>query len=100
MATSSIYWAALKRKFRKFVEHWLLFEKTELKDRTQEEKCSHFLLLIGEKGREVHKTLTFTTPEYETDGETRTWKRTTAELSITAFKEYCNPKKNIAYERH
>ena len=62
-------------------------------------KCSYFLLVIGEKGREVHKTLTFTTPEYETDGETRTWKRTTAEL-ITAFKEYCSPKKNITYERH
>ena len=45
------------------------------------------------------RPLTFTTPEYETDGETRTWKRTTAEL-ITAFKEYCSPKKNITYERH
>ena len=31
--------------------------------------------------------------------ETRTWKRTTAEL-ITAFKEYCSPKKNITWERH
>ena len=108
MATSSIYWAAPKQlsfdsniseNFRKSVEHWLLLEKTELKERTQEEKCSYFLLLIGEKGREVHKTLTFTTPEYETDGETRTWKRTTAELT-TAFKEYCSPKKNITYERH
>ena len=111
MATNSIYCMGctettivrqnVSENFRKFVEHWLLFEKTELKDRTQEEKCSYFLLLIGEKGREVHKTraLTFTTPEYETDGETRTWKRTTAEL-ITAFKEYCSPKKNITYERH
>ena len=108
MATSSIYWAAPKQlsfdgnvseNFRKFEGHWLLFEKTELKERTQEEKCSYFLLLIGEKDREVHKTLTFTTPEYETDGETFTWKRTTAEL-ITAFKEYCSPKKNITYERH
>ena len=108
MATSSIYWAAPKQlsfdgnvseNFRKFEEHWFLFEKTELKERTQEEKCSYFLLVIGEKGREVHKTVTFTTPEYETDGETRTWKRTTAEL-ITAFKEYCSPKKNITHERH
>ena len=108
MATNSIYWAAPKQlsfdgnvseNFRKFEEHWHLFEKTELKERTQEEKCSYFLLLIGEKGREVHKTLTFTTPEFETAGETRTWKRTTAEL-ITAFKEYCSPKKNITYERH
>ena len=89
----------ISENFRKFVEHWLLFEKTELKERTQDEKCSYFLLLIGEKGREVHKTLTFTTPEYETDEETRTWKHTTAELT-TAFKEYCSPKKKITYERH
>ena len=56
-------------------------------------------MLIGEKGREVHKTLTFSTPEYETDGETHTWKRTTTEL-ITAFNDYCSPKKNITFERH
>ena len=106
MASNNIYWAAPKplsfdgnvsENFRKFEEHWLLFEKTELKGRTQEERCSYF---PGEKGREVHKTLAFATPEVETatDG-TRTWKRTTEQLT-TAFRDYCSPKKNITYERH
>ena len=34
--------------------------KTELKEQTQQEECSCFLLLIGEKGPEVYKTQTFT----------------------------------------
>ncbi|CAB4024811.1 retrotransposon-like family member retr-1, partial [Paramuricea clavata] len=52
------------------------------------------------KGREVHKTLTFATPETETNQEgATTWKRTTNELK-SAFKTYCNPRKNITFERH
>ncbi len=69
MASGNLQWAAPKplkldgnvsENFRKFEEHWTLFEKTEQKGRSEEERCSYFLLCIGEKGREVHKTLTFT----------------------------------------
>ena len=109
MASGNLQWAAPKplkldgnvsENFCKFEEHWTLFEKTELKGRSEEERCSYFLLCIGEKGREVHKTLTFATPETETDHEgVTTWKRTTTELK-SAFKIYCNPRKNITFERH
>lgn len=109
MASGSIQWAAPKplhlegnvsENFRKFEEHWTLFEKTELKGKSEEEKCSYFLLCIGENAREVHKTLAFSTPETSTNTEGATvWKRTTQELK-TAFKAYCNPRKNLTFERH
>ena len=109
MASGNLQWAAprplkldgnVSENFRKFEEHWTLFEKTELKGRSEEERCSYFLLCIGEKGREVHKTLTFATPESERNHEgVTTWKRTTTELT-SAFKIYCNPRKNITFERH
>ena len=95
MATSNIQWAAPKQisfdgnvseNYRKFEEHWNLFEKTELKGKSEEEKCSYFLLCVGEKGREIHKALSFTTPETGTDADGHTvWKRTTKELK-SAFK--------------
>jgi hypothetical protein len=109
MASGNLQWAAPKplkldgnvsENFRKFEEHWTLFEKTELKGRSEEERCSYFLLCIGEKGREVYKTLTFATPESETDEDGgTTWNRTTNELK-SAFKTHCNLRKNITYERH
>jgi hypothetical protein len=109
MVAGTTYWAAPKQpnlegnvseNYRKFDEHWALFEKTELKGKSEEERCSYFLLCIGEKGREVHQTLTFPTPETEAgEGGTLVWKRTTQQLT-TAFKQYCNPRKNITYERH
>ncbi|CAB4005070.1 Hypothetical predicted protein [Paramuricea clavata] len=109
MASGSIQWAPPKplhlegnvsENFRKFEEHWTLFEKTEPKGKSEEEKCSYFLLCIGEKAREVHKTLAFSTPETSTNTEGATvWKRTTQELK-TAFKAYCNPRKNLTFERH
>jgi hypothetical protein len=86
----------VSENFRKFEEHWVLFEKTELKERTEEE---YFLLFVGEKAHDIHKTLTFETPEFEVTSGTRTWKRTTEELR-KAFREYCSPKKNLTYERH
>ena len=109
MASNNIFWAAPKElsfegniseNYRKLEEHWMLFEKTELKGRTGEERCSYFLLLIGEKGREIHKTLTFAEPETETGEDGRpVWKRSTEQLR-KAFREYCSPQKNVTYERH
>ena len=62
---SSLQWPApeelsfdgnVGENFRKFEEHWNLFEKTELKSKSFEEKCSYFLLVIGERGREIYKS--------------------------------------------
>jgi hypothetical protein len=102
MAAGTTYWAAPKQlnlegyvseNYRKFDEHWALFEKTELKGKSEEERCSYFLLGIGEKRPEVHQTLIFPTPETDAgEGGTLAWKRTTQQLR-TAFIQYCNPRK-------
>ena len=76
-----------------------MFEKTERRTRTQEERCCYFLLCIGEKGREIYKTLQLP-PETETNAEgQKVWRRTTDELK-TAFKNYCELRKNLTFERH
>ena len=101
MATSSIYWAAPKQlsfdsniseNFRNFVEAWLLFEKTELKERTQEQKCSYFLLLIGEKGRSAQDANICHTRIRN--------RRRNVHMETHNCRIYCSPKKNITYERH
>ena len=72
----------------------------ELKGKSEEERCSYFLLCIGEKGREIYQTLTFATPETEEGkGGTLVWKRTTQQLR-NGFTQYCNSRKKITYERH
>ena len=106
---SNLQWAApkplsfegnLAENYRRFREHWDLFEKTELVERSQEVKCSYFLLCIGEEGREIYKTLSFTAAETTTDEEgTTTWTRTVAEIK-EAFKQYCEPRRNVTFERH
>ena len=109
MTSSNLQWAApkeldftaenLRDAYLKFEEHWNLFEKTELRSRNEEDKCAYFLLCIGEKGREIYKTLQLP-PETTTneDGEI-VWQRKTEELK-KAFKAYCEPRKNLTYERH
>ena len=98
---SNILWAAPKElsldsnvseNYRKFMEHWSLFEKTERKEKYEGDWCSYFLLCVGEKAREVYHT--FDLPPEET-----TWTRTSQELR-RAFQNYCNPRKNITFERH
>ena len=78
---------------------WNLFEKTELKSKSVEEKCSYFLLVIGEKGREIYTTFDLP-PETTTNQDgINVWARTITQLK-KAFRDYCNPRKNITYERH
>ena len=105
---SSLQWATPKKpsfdgnvseNFRKFEEHWNLFEMTELKSKSVEEKCSYFLLVIGERGREIYKTFDLP-PETTTNQDgSNVWARMITQLK-KAFRDYCNPRKIITYERH
>jgi hypothetical protein len=87
IGTGTTFWAAPKQlkldgnvseSYRKFDEHCVLFEKTKLKGKSEEERCSYFLLCFGEKGRAVYQTLTFPTPPTEQgEDDTLVWNRTT-----------------------
>ncbi|XP_021368107.1 uncharacterized protein K02A2.6-like [Mizuhopecten yessoensis] len=57
--------------------------------REEKDKCSAFLYLIGQDGREVFNTMTF-------DGDTRD----KIEPLFTKFKEYCQPHENTIVWRH
>ena len=89
----------VSENFRKFEEHWNLFEKIELKPKSVEEKCSYFLSVIGERGREIYKSFDLP-PETTTNQDgSNVWARTITQLR-KAFRDYCNLRKNIRYERH
>ena len=58
MASGNLQWAAPKplkldgnvgENFRKFEEHWTLFEKTELKGRSEEEDAHTFFYALERK---------------------------------------------------
>ncbi|CAB4019293.1 Hypothetical predicted protein, partial [Paramuricea clavata] len=60
MAAGTTYWAAPKQlnregnvsygeNYRKFDEHWALFEKTEMKGKSEEERCSYFSYVSARK---------------------------------------------------
>ena len=56
------------------------------------------LIFSPMRRRKVTRNFVHDTRYLDADGHT-VWKRTTKELK-SAFKTYCNPRRNIAYERH
>eukprot|EP00112_Aurelia_sp_Birch-Aquarium-sp1_P010211 Seg2191.1 transcript_id=Seg2191.1/GoldUCD/mRNA.D3Y31 product="hypothetical protein" protein_id=Seg2191.1/GoldUCD/D3Y31 len=63
------------------------------------EKVSYFLLCAGERARELYRILEFANPEFETGEKEEVWKRTLTEVK-EKFRDHCNPKKNLIYERY
>ena len=59
-------------------------------DKSDKEKAKAFLYLIGQQGREIYRTMEFTTEAKD---------RTIKEL-LDKFNGYCNPKENVTVERH
>ena len=86
----------VSENFRKFEEHWNLFEKTELSQSQLKRNAVTFcnLLVIGERGREIYKTFDLP-PETTTNQDgSNVWARTITQLK-KAFRDYCNRRKNI-----
>ena len=56
---------------------------------SEKEKCSAFLYVIGQAGRDIYNTITLT--ENETDK---------IDVLFTKFGAYCKPKQNVTIERY
>ena len=66
-----------------------LFIELTMTKSTDKEKCSAFLYVIGQAGRDIYNTMTLT--EDETDK---------IEVLFAKFEAYCKPKQNVTIERY
>ena len=105
---SAMMWAAPKElvlegnlaaNYNAFEEHFKLLERTELANKSEMEKVSYFLLCAGERARELYRTFEFANAEFVTGETGEVWKRTLKEVK-DKFRDHCNPKKNLTYERY
>ncbi|XP_060073561.1 uncharacterized protein K02A2.6-like [Ylistrum balloti] len=79
----------LPEKWRKWEQSMRLYLDIAMSDKSEKEKCSAFLYIIGQDGREIYNTFTFTEEEKDK-----------IEVLINKFKSYCAPRENITVWRH
>ena len=79
-----------------FPERWRKWEQTmklyldiTMNDRDEKDKCSAFLYIIGQEGREIFNTMTI--PDEDVDK---------LDTLFNKFKEYCAPRENITVWKH
>ena len=80
----------LSDTWRIWREEMELYLDVAMPDKSDKEKAKAFLYIIGQQGREIYRTMEFTTEAKD---------RTIKEL-LDKFNGYCNPKKNVTVERH
>ncbi|GFO22882.1 hypothetical protein PoB_004938700 [Plakobranchus ocellatus] len=76
----------LPERWRKWKQSMQLYLDLAMKTKSDEEKCTAFLYLIGTEGREIFNTFNL--------GEQK------LQNLIDAFDNYCKPKENITVERY
>ncbi|CAI9715635.1 K02A2.6-like family member retr-1 [Octopus vulgaris] len=80
--------AAAWKKWKKEFNLFLIATESDIKP--DKVKTSMFLTCIGSKGRDIHSTLDFDSPDEEMNLQT----------VIEKFDAYCEPRKNITFLRH
>ncbi|CAI9721877.1 K02A2.6-like family member retr-1 [Octopus vulgaris] len=80
--------AAAWKKWEKEFNLFLIATESDMKP--DKVKTSMFLTCIGSKGRDIHSTLDFDSPDEEMNLQT----------VIEKFDAYCEPRKNITFLRH
>ncbi|CAI9742889.1 Hypothetical predicted protein [Octopus vulgaris] len=80
--------AAAWKKWKKEFNLFLIATESDMKP--DKVKTSMFLTCIGSKGRDIHSTLDFDSPDEEMNLQT----------VIEKFDAYCEPRKNITFLRH
>ncbi|CAI9717435.1 Hypothetical predicted protein [Octopus vulgaris] len=80
--------AAAWKKWKKEFNLFLIATESDMKP--DKVKTSMFLTCIGSKGRDIHSTLDFDSPDEEMN----------LQRVIEKFDAYCEPRKNITFLRH
>lgn len=79
----------LPERLRKWEQTMKLYLTIAMNGRTDAEKCSAFLYIIGQEGREIFNTMTIVEEDKDK-----------ADVLFQKFKEYCVPRENITVWRH
>lgn len=79
----------LPKRWRKWEQTMKLYLTIAMNGRTDAEKCSAFLYIIGQEGREIFNTMTIVEED-----------RDKVDVLFQKFKEYCAPRENITVWRH
>ena len=66
-----------------------LYIDLTMKIKSQKEKCSIFVYTIGQAGRDVYNTITFSEEEQDK-----------INMLFSKFESYCKPKQNVTIERY
>ena len=81
----------LKENWRRFQQQFEIYlSATQIKGKNEEVKSSTFLHVVGPDALEIYNTFT-----WENEGDEKKLSKI-----VEKFALYCNPKKNVAYERH
>ena len=75
--------------YKNFKIHSEFMFKGPLKAKSEEEKCAYLMIWLGEKGREVYGTWTFTDEE-----------RKSLDALYTKIETYAKPKSNVVFSRY
>ena len=92
---NSLNLAAIWKKWRQNVEFYLT---AMMREKTEEEKYSVFLFLIGEQGRDIFNTMEWD-KKVDARGNQAEEDDITVKKLFERFEEYCLPKKNLVVER-
>ena len=79
----------IAEKWRQWKQTMQLFIELTMTKSLEKEKCSTFLYVIGQAGRDKYNTMTLT------DEETGK-----IDVLFTKFEAYCKPKQNLTIERY
>ena len=89
MNSSDLDQKDLAGRWRRLRETMELYLRLNMADSDEKEQCKAFQYIIGQDGRDIYSTMTFTSSEeYEVDA------------LFANFEDYCKPKKNVIMERY
>jgi hypothetical protein len=79
----------LSERWKRWIQTVNLYLDVCMKDASEKERCSAFLYIIGQDGRDIHNTFDFETSEVDK-----------IKLLIQKFEDYCIPKQNTTMQRY
>ena len=81
--------ANVAERWRQWKQTMELYLKLAMSGKAKKDKCDAFLYIIGQAGRDVYNTMTFTDEE-----------RNKLDILFSRFETYCKPKQNVTVERY
>ncbi len=79
----------LAERWRRWRETMELYLRLNMADNSEKEQCDAFRYIIGQDGRDIYNTMTFTTSEVDK-----------IDVLFVKFEDYCKPRKNVIMERY